>query len=272
MKSLVISTLLLVPFLASALTPSAQGTTPTAEEILARYVEVTGGQAAYDRIENRVTRATQLAQGGTEMASVRVYAEKGEDGGDHKYTIMELTGGAISEAGVIGDVAWNRNPNSPPTLAKGAVRGNVLRQAVFDRLVYWRKAWTAAEYTGTKVIGAEDCHEITLTPKVFDEAEATERGRPAPDVVYFSKATGLLVMGTKRTSGEETVTVAEIHLSNYKKVDGILLPFTTIVIFPGRDDQRVIQAESIQHNLLMMPKQFTPPEEIRKLLDAEKDD
>jgi hypothetical protein len=268
MKSLMIPILLLIPFLGSAIAqdePLIQDTPPTAEEILARFVEAAGGQEAHDRIENRVTRGMLLAQGGSVIIGVRTYAEKP----GRKYTVMEFPDGNRTKSCAGEGLVWEHRPDTGHSLAKGAKRGKVLRQAIFDRVVYWQAAWAKAEYTGTKTIGSEECFELTMTPKALDEEETTDKGRPAPDLLYFSRETGLFVMGTRISVGGKDAKVKEVHLTNYKKVDGILLPFTIISRRPGEEDQTVTQIESIQHNLLMMPRQFAPPPEIQAMIDRE---
>ena len=56
--------------------------------------------------------------------------------------------------------------------------------------------------------------------------------------------------------------------TNYKRVDGILLPYTTRVLVMGTE--RLVTTESIKHNVELPKDCFELPEEIQALVDKKK--
>ncbi|MEW6073745.1 MAG: hypothetical protein AB1726_14265 [Planctomycetota bacterium] len=259
-----------IPFLLSALSVLLVSQTgdpapalPSGEEVLARFVAATGGQAAHDRIENRVTLGILSMEGGRVRLPLKSIKAKPA----RSHSRDELPGLGPRERGATAEVAWERSALVGTMVYEGLERAELLRQAVFDRYVYWRTVWKEVECVGTKEVDGEVCYELAMTPKAFDETELRPGAAPEPNRACFSQKTGLLVMFTllvPSVGGPPVVT--EVHQSMYRKVDGILLPFRVEQRIEGHPPG-VTEIHTIQHNVLLLPSQFALPAEVRKIVD-----
>jgi len=257
------STLLLTAALALGAGAIPQDELPSAEQVLARYVEVTGGQQAYDAIQNRVAEGLILTDNGQVAIPLKVYRAKP----GKVYSHQDVPQLGVIEKGATAEVAWEINPSTGTTVYDGPQRGAILRQAVFDREAYWQQVWKKAECAGTQVVDGQPCYDLVMTPKAFDDSELEADHAPPPDHLYFAKESGLLVMSSQvfRAPGEPDVKV-ESRPSELHRVDGVLLPFRTVTQMEGQDPI-VTEIHSLRQNLLLMPKQFALPDAVRAIVE-----
>ena len=246
-------TLVLVCFAAPGVLLASEDERPSAEAILDKYVEVTGGKAAYAKLNNRLTKATFEMVGQGLKFSMTIYAARP----NKMYTLMESEAFGKIEKGTDGELAWEINVMTGPQIKEGEERALLLRGAAFDAVPGWRKLYKKVESFGIEDINGNPCYKIVLTPK---EGE--------PETRYYDKASNLLVktgMNLKLPMG--TIPM-ENYPSNYKRVDGILLPHQARVVVMGQE--RVMTVQSIEHNVKLPEDRFKPPAEIRALVDKEK--
>ena len=98
---------------------------PSAEEILARYIEATGGRKAYENIRTKVTRAHfKPPESETQATQMGYYSEPSN--------FFQVTLGApvgIRSEGVSGYVVWSINPKTGPAIRYGFLKERSLRPA-----------------------------------------------------------------------------------------------------------------------------------------------
>ena len=228
---------------------------PKGGAILDKYVEVTGGKAAYGKLTNRVTQATFEMVGQGLKFSMTIYAARP----DKMYVVMESEAFGKIEKGTDGEVAWEINVMTGPQIKEGEERALVLRGATFDAVPDWRKLYKQAECVGVEAIDDKPCYKIVLTAK-----------EGSPETRYYDKESNLVVkteMSLKLPMG--TITF-EAYPSDYKRVDGILLPHKTRVMVMG--SERIMTIESIKHNVKMPKDRFKLPEDIQTLVDKKKNE
>ncbi len=221
---------------------------PTAEKILDRFVEVSGGLKAYDAIENRKSTASLSipAQGMTftiTMWSARpnqVYSE-----------IENAMIGKIVK-GVSGDVVWEKSIMTGPIIKEGAERENTLRDSVFERYIYWRDSFEKVELKGEEAVGGIDCWKVVLTP---------ESGEVY--TMFFEKESGLLTRVDTVTETEMGKIPVEAYLSDYRETGGIKTAYKVVIKVIGQE--RVFTTTNIEHNIDMPEGIFDLPEEIKAL-------
>ena len=227
----------------------AAGETPKAEAILDRYLEVTGGKAAYEKIHSEVSKGTMdLAGRGIKGALLSYQAEP-----NLEYTMVELEGIGKVESGSDGDVFWERSAITGPRIKDGDEREEISRAAIFNPHLHWRKIYEKAEVGGAESVEGEECVKLVLTPKA---------GSPVTE--WYSKKTGLLMKQSsvhKTSMGE---IPAEALLKDYKPVGGLTMPFTRVSKFAGQEIQ--IHLDSIEFNGEIPKDKFNLPEEIKTLL------
>ena len=79
---------------------------PTGDAVLAKYVEATGGAAAYDAIKNRVVHARMEILGAGVVLGLTVYNAPPAN----LYTVVESEATGRIETGVSDGVAWENSP------------------------------------------------------------------------------------------------------------------------------------------------------------------
>ena len=221
---------------------------PTAEAILARYVEVTGGAAAHDAIRNRVVHARLEIAGAGIVINVTVYAARP----DSIYTLIESEPTGRIESGVSDGVVWENSQLRGAIVKDGAERDDALRDAVFERMVHWKDTSTSAECTGVVDVAGKPAYRLVLTPKTG-----------SAQTFYFDKDSSLLVRTETMTNSAAGQINVVAEPGDYRAVDGILMPFVSRVAALGQ--QRTLTIEKIEHNVDLPADRFALPAEVKAI-------
>jgi hypothetical protein len=228
---------------------SADEALPTAETVLNRYVEVTGGRAALEKRHNQVQHGTIEVPAAGLKGTMTVY----EAEPNKNRVVAELAGIGKIESGNSGDVAWENNPLQGPRIKQGPERADAMRDSTFNASLSWKKLYSKVETTGVEAINGKDCYKVVLTPA--EGGLTTE---------YFDKKSGLLVktMATRNTSmGEIT---AESTYDDYRKDGEILAPHT--INQKAANQELRITVQSTEVNVDLPNDTFDLPPEVQALL------
>ncbi|MCP4248629.1 MAG: hypothetical protein GY778_16405 [bacterium] len=232
---------------------AAEGSASDADAILDKFVEATGGRAAYARIHNRVSTERLVHVGmGFEDSIVTYWARPNQ-----RYTTITSEATGTVRQGTDGDVVWRLADQCGPIVEEGEARESRLIAAAFDRAVNWRKYYKKVELADEAEIDGRPCDKVVLTPNVGP-----------PDTHYYDRQSHLLVKALKpMVSSRMPTIVFEVGLSDYKEVDGLLIPHEMRQSFEmcGSKREMIIIAEKIEHNVDLPSDRFDPPEEIRQL-------
>jgi len=223
---------------------------PSAESILDRYVQVTGGKAAYEK------RKTEIAHGTVEYAAIGIkgsltrYAAEP----DKYYASLEIDGLGKVETGINGQVAWENSAILGPRVKTGVERAEAIREGNMNSSLNWRKLYPKVENTGIEIIGGEECYKVVMTPA---------EGQPMTG--YYQKKSGLQVkLSTVSTTQMGDIPV-EMIASDYKDFGGILEP--SKVIQKAGPQEFTMTLERVEVNPVIPPEKFALPEEVRKLVE-----
>lgn len=233
--------------------PSAvggDGATPDAAAILDKFVEVTGGKAAYERIENRVAKQRLVHVGMGFEDTVTDYRARPNL---HYVAIESDAMGAVRQ-GCNGTLSWYWSENTGPLVEKGEARLSNLDTAAFDRPVEWRKYYSKVEYAGEETIDGRTCHKIILTPNHGEK-----------EVRYYDQESHLLVQAEKtRLSSHMPPLRAVLTFDDYRAVDGLLIAYRTrhTADVCGNKREMLFVTESIEHNVDLPSDRFDPPEAV----------
>jgi hypothetical protein len=222
---------------------------PKAETVLDRYVEVTGGKAAYEKRKNQIETGTiEIKAQGLKGSYTRYSAEPAE-----AYSVVEIEGVGKIEDGIDKGVAWDKNPMLGPKIKTGMEKAQYVREATFNSQLHWRELNTKVETTGTEIIDGELCYKVVLTP-----TEAP------PETMYFQKKSGLAVKTVATVVSAMGEAPVEMSASDYKNWGGIL-SFTKITQkLAGQEI--VITIQDVKTNQPIPHDRFDPPAEIKALL------
>ncbi|MGH9662600.1 MAG: DUF620 domain-containing protein, partial [Bryobacteraceae bacterium] len=233
---------------ATGMPVAAQDKLPKADEILDRFVEVTGGRAIYQKIRTELAIGTMEVVGKGVKGMMTLY----QAAPNKMYVSIEIEGVGKMEQGTDGDVVWEKNAIQGPRVKSGEERAAALREADIRSRLNWREAFDKAEVTGVESVDGDPCHKVVMTPK---------EGKP--ETRFYSRKTGLLVRKdviAKTPMGE---IPAQSYIGEYKLVDGILTPHRITQKVLGQEMQTSLQ--SIKYNADIPSSRFDLPDEVKAL-------
>jgi hypothetical protein len=172
---------------------------------------------------------------------------------DSIVTIAEADAIGRIESGVTGGVAWEKSTMRGPVVKEGQERDNALRDAVFDRLVYWRKTLKSAECLGLEAVDGKQAYKVALTPMIG-----------SAQTVYFDRDSGLLVKAESIYEGAAGKFPVVALMGDYRQVDGIKIAYSSTVTL--MDQTRVTTVERVEQNAVMPADRFALPAEIKALV------
>ena len=247
-KTLISTTILLGCFAAAL--PAADEPLPPAEKILDRYVEVTGGKAAYEKLKTQITTMTMAMPAQNMKVTITQYVVEP----DKRYAAVEFPGMGTAEEGSNGDIAWSKNPAMGPRLKDGEEREISLRSNALNKDAKWRQYYTKAETVAAEDIDGKTCYKVMLTPKVGPV-----------ETRYYDKATGYIAklsMTAKTPMGD---VPSEITFSDFKTIEGITTPTKMATKMMGQEMNMTI--DTIKYNAEISPDKFNVPPDIQALVD-----
>jgi hypothetical protein len=216
---------------------------PKAETVLDQYVEATGGKAAYEKLKNRKVSGTLEVLGLNVKGTIKL----SHAAPNRMVAVTDLGAiGGVSTEGTDGKSAWKLSTLLGDQVVEGEEKDEFLRRAAFNDEIRWKDLYEKVECTGAEDVDGKPAYKLVLTPKV---------GKPVTK--FYDKASHLLVKETtilKSPMGELPV---ESYASDYKKVDGILIPHTLTQRAAGQSIE--IKMTEIQHNVDLPADTFKRP-------------
>ena len=241
----------LVAPVASAQEGGASRAVPSGDQVLDRFVEVTGGRAAHDSIRTRVVWTTLTLPAQEITLAVTLYQARP----NRQRTLVESPLVGRIESGVCDGVAWELSTTGGPRLKQGAEKEDALRDALFDGMARWRDAYVAAEVTGVDTVGGKPCHRVVLTP-----------GAGRPRTAYFDIASGLIARLDVTVETPAGTATFQSLPGDYRREGAILMSHRNEVTAMGQ--RRVAVVDSVALNRQLPAERFDMPAEVRKLLPS----
>ena len=221
---------------------------PDAATILDKYVQVTGGKVAYEKLQNKVSKGTCDFVSLGMKASLTSYAAAP----NKYYVVLESESMGRMEEGTTDGVAWEIMAMTGPRVKEGTERADALRNAVFDAPLHWRKLYNKAECAGIETIADKPCYKIILTP-----AEGN------PQTQYYDRESNLLIGTSFALDHPMGRLDVQMRMSDYRPVDGALIAHKIKMSYAGQE--QIITLAKIEHNVAISADRFALPEEIRAL-------
>ncbi len=220
---------------------------PTGACILDRFVEVTGGTDAFEKLHNRVRHDRIVHVGmGFEDTAVSYTARPNK-----RFVEIESEAMGNVKYGTDGNLVWYLPAEGGPMIEEGTAREAQLAESAFDRLENWRAYYDKVESVKETTVEGKACYEVLLTPKIG-----------AAETHFYDRETGLLVGARKtRLSSFMPAIVLDLSFDDYKVVDGIRLPHKVHQKFNqcGSPREMLFVTERIEHNVGLSADRFTPP-------------
>jgi hypothetical protein len=182
---------------------------PKGEIIITRFVEATGGKAAYQKIHNAVSTGTFEVPAQGIKGTMSIYQATP----DKSYLTVDIAGIGKMEEGADGTVAWALSAMQGPRIKEGDEKAMALRSAGFNRELNWSKFYKTAETVGTEDVNGKTCYKVVETPL---------EGKP--ETTFYDKDSGLLVKMSTQLASPMGELPIETEILDYRKEGGILTP------------------------------------------------
>jgi hypothetical protein len=221
---------------------------PKAEDILDKFVEVTGGKAAYENIRNeKWTGSFEFVGKGIKGTITSYRADPNKS-----VSNVEVEGIGAIKQGTDGQTAWESSPVQGPRIKQGEERAVALREATLRGPLYWRKLYKHVETVSQETIDDQACYKVVLTP---------EEGKP--DTQYYDKKSGLMVKMTSVVTNPMGEIPTEMILSDYKAENGLSQPHRLQQKAAGMDF--LILIDRFDYNVDIPENTFEVPADVKAL-------
>jgi hypothetical protein len=226
---------------------SAQ-TLPSAASILDRFVEVTGGQSAYEAHKSEILSGRiEFPAQGLKGKLTRYLAPRQE------YSVVDLEGIGLIESGISDGVSWEKSVILGPRIKQGAEKDQALREAYLNAPIFWRQLYPKVATAGIATIDKEECYEVILTP-----------AKGTPEHQFYSRRTGLLLRTTTTAASQMGDVDVEVDVSDYRKFGGVLMP-TRSRQRAGTQELSIV-VDEVRVNEAIPEGRFALPPDVAELL------
>ncbi|MGO4880148.1 MAG: hypothetical protein ACLP59_04925 [Bryobacteraceae bacterium] len=227
--------------LAAAMPALAQ---PTADQILAKYTQALGGQAAYQKVTTRIMTGTVEIPDDNVSGPLKIVAKAP---GSLRLT-MDITGYGLVETVLDGSQGWEKNPDAGVHAMSKTDLADAQRDHDFYREVRLKELYSKIETAGRDKIEGRSVYVLEATPA----AGSAEK-------LYFDAESGLLVKHDfERVTLEDGIVQFEMLLRDYREVDGVKYPFTIEQRAP--DNTMIFKFTEIKNNAPLEETAFAKPE------------
>lgn len=226
---------------------------PSAEEILDKAIESMGGRAAFERLQNRVSKGRFEVPAQNMKGTLVSY----EAPPLRSYTVIDLPPVGKAESGSDGTVFWEMSAMQGARVLEGDEKAMKVRDARFNAPLHWRELYPKVECVGRETVDDIPCYKVVMTPAAG-----------APQTAFYAVKNCLplkILMTIKTPMGELPV---EVRLEDYKTVDGVLLHHKVVQRMMGME--QVVIIESVEHNVDLPADRFALPEAVKTLLEKPK--
>ncbi len=221
-----------------------QAKLPDGAAILDRYVEVTGGKAAYQKIKSECDKTVVGPEDGPHFSVTACTARGGK-----KRMITETAGGRAEE-GVNDQIVWELSSVTGVRIKEGAEKRRSLARARGATDADWRETFSNAENTGEEEIHGKRCYKVVLT--ISDGGQ---------EIRYYDKETGLLARAIQNEIRDTGEVSAQVDIDEYRDYQGVKMPSSMRVKF-GAQELPPFKIVSVAFNSEVPAKTFDLPREV----------
>jgi CubicO group peptidase (beta-lactamase class C family) len=223
----------------------------TVDELMSKVTGALGGESAWRKINSRVEKFEFdfVHQGVKGYGTIYAKAPNMEA---QEATITAL-GKPIATVSEYFDGTHGGESASfaPSEEYAGKQLEDARLNAHFYGLLDWKTLYKKADFKGAAKVGDEDAYVVVFEP---------EKGNK--DTIYFSQKT-FLPLKLESLSSSSTSSVSQPYselYSDYRAVDGVMIPFKTVNSNTGNGDTVTIVKE-IKHNTAIDDAKFKPRKE-----------
>jgi outer membrane lipoprotein-sorting protein len=232
------------PASASATTTTAPAatTTPTAEQLVDKYVAALGGKAAIEKLTSITAKGTfdlpAMGVSGT--------AERLSKAPNKSYFIVNIPSFGDVKQGTDGTTAWAQNPGTgqiDDVTGVELTRSKI--SADFYRDLKLKEHYPKMTVKGTGKVGERDAYVVEAVSSA------------GPSTMYFDSQSGLVLRVDGEREGPEGKMMVEEYFDDYREVDGVKFPFYYRQKNPQYDF--TVKYSEVKHNVAIDDAKFSKP-------------
>ncbi len=236
---IILVAILLAPAIAAH---NQQGSLPTVDQILEKYVQAVGGREAIKKLSTRVMKATQEISTMGLKAEVEGY----QKAPDKLLVVVTVPGHGASSEGFDGTTGWSNDPMSGLRRKGGAELARMKRDYDLYKDINLKQHYPRMVVKGRVEVAGRQAYVVEATP-----AEG------AAEKMYFDAETGLLIRQDGLLESPQGSLPVEYYFEDYREVDGVKIPFTTKLVNPAMT--AVIKLKEVRHNVPVDDARFQIP-------------
>ena len=238
-----------VAFAFGAFALAAADELPKGDTVLDKYIEVTGGKAAYSKLHSEATTGTMEFKAMGLKGKMTAYAAEP----DKRYTEVVIDGVGKIQEGSNGEVAWGMSAMQGPRLKEGDEKAETLLQARFNPDLTWRDLFKSADTVAVENIDGKDAYKVVLTPKTG-----------TPITKWYDKQTGLLLKMSLTAKSPMGDIQSDTSFSDYRKEGDLLIPHKVVTHVATME--LVMTIDNVQQNPEIPKDKFEVPAEVKALM------
>ncbi len=212
---------------------------PTADQLLDKFVQASGGSAAIDKITSRVMKGT-IDFGGKSLP-IDIYCKAP----DKRISLTHMPGGDNVTA-FNGREGWLGTPGRPLREMHGSDLDGAAMDADLHLPAHLKEMFKETHLDGTEKVGDRDAYVVT-----------GKRDGKAPVILYFDKDSGELLRLVRYADTALGLLPTQIDYADYRDANGVKVPYRWTLARPS--GRFTIQVSELQQNVPVDDAKFVKP-------------
>jgi hypothetical protein len=215
---------------------------PTADEIIDKFVEASGGKAAIGKLTSRELKGSFEVPAMSASGNLQIYAKAP----NKSLVVITMPAFGTIQEGFDGTVAWEENPQVGLRELSGSELETRKRDLDFHKVLHLKDIYPKRTLKGKEKVGTQEAYVVEVTPSDGNSEK-----------MYFDTQTGLLIrLDVERETPQGKFPI-EIRLEDYREVDGVKVPFLMRRILPMVSFD--IKIEDVKHDTTIDDAKFKKP-------------
>jgi hypothetical protein len=224
-----------------------------ADKVIARFIEVTGGRAAYDAVKSR-RMSIEMSIPAQNMTITMTGVQKDATNGK---MVANIAGMGEVTTGRAGDFVYEVNGISNSTrLVEGPEAEQMKRSLTLNEVDMLKEMFPQRTLAGREPINGKDADRIELKS---DSGAMT---------IWYDVESGLAVQNAMVVTTQMGPMEVKSTISDYKDFGGIKIPTLMKQTMMGME--MILKTTNVEVNAEIKADEVAPPAEIQKLIDAKK--
>jgi hypothetical protein len=223
---------------------------PSGQEVIEKFVEVTGGRQAYAKLKTRVSTGTFTLPQQNLTGPITLY-QKAPD----QVLITGEIAGVSYTRGFNGEVAFETNSAIGARVIDGDEREAVRQTALLDPLHRLKELYPQIANLGVEQVNDRDAYKIELT---------SASGQKLTE--WFDLESGLLIQLHMQIDSLLGPLEVLATMEDWRETDGVMVPFRTTQRIDPLGMEQVIEFTKVQTNADIPASKFELPQSVRDVL------